>query len=171
MRIPAQSSGELVAELLRIISDLEYFLAQGHGCHSLPLNVLSVLLSVCTQCVCVERTVWQHCSLSHYVTMLPCCDSLSLLCGRVTLGLHNTGETVATACHWLPLRPTANWLARTRRVIVVALANGRAPSSDVVEFRVSQLVSRASRANNEPSLLVLRRPALRLVLARPTENH
>lgn len=145
------------------------------------------IASQCTQCttqcvysMCVCRT---HCvaallivALHHHVAMLRLTQFV-VWCTRrrgrrrVTLGLHNTGETVATACHWLPLRPTANWLARTRRVIVVALANGRAPSSDVVEFRVSQLVSRASRANNEPSLLVLRRPALRLVLARPTENH
>lgn len=98
MRILAQSAGKLVAELLRIISDLENFLAQGHGCHSLNTLALSV--------------GFEHCSaLSHYVTMLPCCDSLTqfvvCVCGGVTLGLHNTGETLlpllATGCHCVHL--------------------------------------------------------------------
>lgn len=84
------------------------------------------MYSVCTQCV-FERTVAALLivALRHHVAMLRLTQFV--VCtrrGRITFGLHNTGETVATACHWLPLRPTANWLARTRRVIVVALANG-----------------------------------------------
>lgn len=61
MRILAQSSGELMAELLRIISDFVYFLAQGHGCHSHSHTVR-------TQCL-FERAAqhWLIVALRHHV--------------------------------------------------------------------------------------------------------
>lgn len=162
MRIPAQSSGELVAELLRIISDLEYFLAQGHGCHS--LSMYSVYYSVCVLNVCVSNALCgstAHCRITspccHVATHSVCCVYESLWV-YITLG--KLLPLLATGCHCVQL-PTG--LPGQGVLLLWPL-----PSSDVVEFRVSQLVSRASRANNEPSL---RRPALRLVLARPTENH
>lgn len=172
MRILAQSSGKLVAELLRIISDLEYFLAQGHGCHSLKS---SLALSVG-----FERT---RCRITspccHVATHSVCCVCVCVCArtedGGVTLGLHNTGETVATACHWLPLRPLANCQAcQDEACYCCGRCQRWAPSSDVVEFRVSQpalvVLTTSPRSCRDVASCELR-AALRLVLARPTENH
>lgn len=105
MRIPAQSSGELVAELLRIISDLEYFLAQGHGCHS--LSMYSVYYSVCVLNVCVSNALCgstAHCRITspccHVATHSVCCVYESLWV-YITLG--KLLPLLATGCHCVQL--------------------------------------------------------------------
>lgn len=72
MRILAQSSGKLMAELLRIISNFIYFLAQGHGCHSLTLHTLS--LSVCT------AQHWLIVTLRHHVAHSLTCSACVCVC-------------------------------------------------------------------------------------------
>lgn len=109
MRILAQSSGKLMAELLRIISNFIYFLAQGHGCHSLTLHTLSLSLFA----------LLNTGSLSHYVTMLRTHSLAQLvsvyvsvsvvLCSvrvHTLLDLHNTGDWIYcchSACHCVQL--------------------------------------------------------------------
>lgn len=133
-----------MAELLRIISDLEYFLAQGHGCHSLNTLALSV--------------GFEHCSaLSHYVTMLPCCDSLTqfVVCVCVCVWTEESLWVYITlgkhCCHCLPLAATASicQLACHGEACYCCGPCQRAPSS------VCRGISRVPQPVSQPALVVL----------------